>query len=350
MKFAKISLAAIAAGLALTGCGQSSGQKAEAATPAAAPITLSGTTDLPGYKGDFDHFAVDDKDNRLFLAGEEQAELEVFDRGTGALVKRMPGFGVPHSLWFTPATGELLVVDGDKPSPVLDAATLEIKRTYDLGKGADSIGWDPATKHLWIVSGGKDVPQPDSNLTELDPATGKTGINVHFDANHVEAMAIESGGPRLFINLTDKNRLAVVDRRTGKVSAEWPIREAQQNAPIAYDPKTRRLFVVTRQPGKLVVVNADSGATVAAFKAPERTDQVVWDPANRRVYVAGGEGYISVVEQDDADHYREVAKVKSLAGAKTAILDPGQNRLWVAASPGESGAMGKLMWFAVAPR
>lgn len=100
----------------------------------------------------------------------------------------------------------------------------------------------------------------------------------------------------------------------------------------------------------LLVLNADTGATVASFKAPERTDQVTWDPANRRVYVTGGEGYISVVEQDDANHYREVARAKSLPGAKTAILDPVRHRLWVAASPGDSGAMGKLMWFTVAPR
>jgi DNA-binding beta-propeller fold protein YncE len=242
------------------------------------------------------------------------------------------------------------VVDGEKPSPVLDADTLQVKRTYALPKGADSMDWDPAAHHLWIVTGGKDVPQADSNLIEVDPATGKTFAKVHFDANHVEALAMESAGPRLFINVTDKNKLAVVDRKAGKVVAEWPIREAQQNAPVAYDDKTHRLFVVTRQPGKLIVLNADTGATVAAFKAPERTDQVIWDPANRRVYVTGGEGYISVVEQDDADHYREAARVRSLPGAKTAILDPAQNRLWVAASPGETGAMGKLMWFTVARR
>lgn len=315
-----------------------------------APLKLAGTTDVPDYKGDFDHFAIDTNGNRLFLAGEENHELDVFDLTTGALVKRLPGFGVPHSLWFTPETNELLVVDGEKPSPVLDSTTLAVKRTYKLAKGADSMGWDAVAKHLWIVSGGKDVPQKDSNLTEIDPATGRTFTNVHFDADHVEAMAIENSGPRLFVNVTDKNLLAVVDRRAGKVIAEWPIHEAEQNAPLAFDEKTHRLFVVTRKPGKLIVVNSDTGATVTSFKGPERTDQVTWDAANRRIYVTGGEGYIGVVEQHDADHYREVDRVASLPGAKTAILDAAHHRLWVAASPGESGAMGRLMWFDVAPR
>jgi DNA-binding beta-propeller fold protein YncE len=341
------ALIALATALALAGCSKPAPKPEAAAAP---PLVLAGTTDLPGYKGDFDHFAIDPKGNRVFLAGEENHELEVFDRTSGAIVKRLPGFGVPHSLHFSPERNELLVIDGEKPSQVLDATSLKVKRTYDLPKGTDSFGVDPSNQHLWIVSGGKDVPQADSNLTEVDPATGKTGTNVHFDANHVEAMAMESTGPRLFISVSDKNSMAVVDRKAGKIVAQWPIKEAEQNAPLAFDEKNHRLFVVTRKPGKLIVVNSDTGATVAQFKAPERTDQIVWDPANRRIYVTGGEGYIGVFEQDDADHYREVARVKSLPGAKTAILDPAQHLLWVAASPGETGAMGKLMWFNVAPR
>ena len=71
--------------------------------------------------------------------------------------------------------------------------------------------------------------------------------------------------------------------------------------------------------GMLVVINADSGATVASFKAPERADQVVWDEANRRIYVTGGDGFIGVFAQNDADHYSQVARVPSAPGAKTAI-------------------------------
>lgn len=322
---------------------------ATAPAPVAA-LTLSGATEFPGYTGDFDHFAIDPKNGRLLLAGEESAELEVMDLGTGAIQQRIKGFGVPHSLLFMAEANELLVIDGEKPSQVFDATTLKVKRSYKLAAGADSFGFDSASGHIWLVTGGKDVPQKDSNLTEIDPQSGKTLMNVHFDADHVEAMAVEQRGPNIFVNVTDQNTLAVIDKKTGKVLHRWKINEGQQNAPLAYDEKNRRLFVVTRKPGLLVVLNADSGATVASFKAPERTDQVIWDEANRRVYVTGGEGYISVVEQDDADHYREAAKITSLPGAKTAILDADHAHLWVAASPGRSGAMGKVLRFDVAKR
>ncbi len=339
-----------AAAIALAACSITA---ATAAVPAAAgttPLTLAGSTDFPDYAGDFDHFAIDAKDNRLFLAGEEHHEVAVINLTTGAIEQRLGGYGAPHSLLYMPKSNEVLVVDGEKPSTVLDAATLKVNRTYVFPAGADSVDYDGGTGRLWIVTGGKDVPQKDSNLISVDPMTGKILQTLHFDADHVEALAAEQVGPKLFINVTDKNYLAVIDKASAKVTAQWTIKEAEQNAPVAYDEKLHRLFVVTRKPGKLVVLNSDTGATIAVFKAPERTDQVIWDAANRRVYVTGGEGYTSVVEQDGADSYKEVAQVKTLPGAKTAILDSAHHRLWIAASPGETGAMAKLLWFDVTPR
>jgi len=320
------------------------------AIAAAAPLTLAGVTKLPGYKGDFDHFEADTKAGTLFLAGEDGAALEVFSLGSGAFVRSIKGYGVPHSLLLMPQTNELLVIDGTKPSRILNSTTLAVKRSFALPPSADSVAYDASTKHLWVVTGGKDVPQLDCNLIEIDPATGKIFKKVHFAANHVEALAVEQNGNELFINVTDKNKMAVVDKNTGKILKWWPIKEAQENAAVAFDEEHHRLFVATRKPGVLVVINADTGATVAKFKAPERTDQVVWDQANRRVYVTGGEGYISVIEQTDADHYAELARVPSAPGAKTAILVPSLNRFYVAASPGETKTGGAVLRFDVTPR
>jgi DNA-binding beta-propeller fold protein YncE len=343
-----LATSALVAFAALGGCGRS----VVAATPAevSAPLNLTGSVTIPGYKGDFDHFAADVKGGRLYLAGEDGNALEVFDVASGQLVQSIGGQGTPHSPFVLRGGREVLVVEGDAPSPVFDTRTLKVTRTISLPAGADSAAFDPATGHIWVVTGGKDVPLPDSHLVEVDPMTGKTFNDVHIDANHVEALAIERNGDRLFINVTDKNTLLQINKRTGKVVATWPIHEAQQNAPLDMDEATHRLFVVTRKPGMTVVVNADTGASVASFKAPERTDQVIWDAANRRAYVLGGEGYISVIQQDDADHYREIAKVPSAPGAKTGVLVPSLSRLYVAASPGDSGAPGKVLWYAVAPR
>jgi len=48
------------------------------------PLKLIATTPMPGFTGDFDHFGLDLKGNRLFLAAEIHKTVEVFDSGRGA--------------------------------------------------------------------------------------------------------------------------------------------------------------------------------------------------------------------------------------------------------------------------
>ena len=333
--------------------GQAAAQKPPAhQAPAhqAHAVRVVGHTDLPGYTGDFDHFAVDLKDNRLFLAGEDGGALKVFDLKTGALLTSVPGFDAPHSLIYLADTNELVVVANDG-TRVLDARTLAKKRDIKLPVGADSLAYDAARKRAYVVTGGKDVKMTTSALVEVDPYTGKTYGQTRFDGDHTEALAMERGAAgRIWINQTDKNLLAVVDKKTHAIKARWKIKEAQQNATIAYDEKTHRLFVGTRAPGKLIVINADTGATVQTFDAPARVDQMLWDPIDRRIFVCGGDGHLAVVEQDDADHYRLLPLVDTPKASKTGIYVPSLRRLYLAASPGDTKGMAQLVWLDVAPR
>jgi DNA-binding beta-propeller fold protein YncE len=345
----RLALSATCAVMALAACGPKAPAPNASAAATTQPVRVAGHTDLPGYEGDFDHFAVDEKDDRLFLAGEDGGALKVFDLKTGALIQSLSGFDAPHSLIYLPDTGELVVVANTK-SRVLDAKTLAVKRPLTLADGADSLAYDALRKRVYIVTGGKDVKQTTSALVEIDPYNGKSFGQTAFDGDHTEALAVEDQGSRIFINQTDKNLLDVVDKTTHAIKARWPIREAEQNAPIAYDEMTHRLFVVTRKPGKLIVVNADTGATVQAFDAPMRVDQVLWDPVNRRVFACGGDGHLLVVEQDDADHYRALPLVATPPASKTGIYVPSLNRLYLAASPGDTKSVAQLVWLDVDPR
>jgi len=264
---------------------------ARAAKPPAA-LQVAGRTELPGYSGDFDHFGVDLKGNRLFLAAEDHGTLEVFDLQSGAHKKTVKGVETPHSIVYMPDLNRLLVTDsGPGMTKVLDATTFKVQGSIKLVPGADSVGYDVPRNRLYVVTGGKDVDMKTSVLAEIDPRTGQHHGDVSFDANHVEAMAVEQHGSRLYINVTDQNYVAVVDKDKHAIIARWPIKEAEQNAPVAFDEANHRLFVVTRKPGMLVVLNAMTGESIASFKAPERCDEVVYDAANHRIYVAGGEGY-----------------------------------------------------------
>jgi hypothetical protein len=310
-------------------------------------LSLEGRTELPGYSGDFDHFAVDLPGNRLFLAAEDHGTLEVFDLRSGKHLKTVTGFETPHSIWLVPQTRRILVTDGSESIKVLDDKTLASAGSITLHPGADSIGYDSASGHLYVVTGGKDVKLAESWLEEIDPVSTRKIGEVHLDAAHVEAMAIEQHGPHIYINVTDKNHVAVIDKATRRIVAQWPIREARQNALAQLDNAARRLFIVTRDPARFIVLDTGSGASVASLPAPKRCDAEIFDGANRRIYVPGGEGYIGVYAQVDAGHYAELAPIKSAAGAKTAVLVPELGRLYVAVSPGEGKTGGAIIWFAV---
>jgi DNA-binding beta-propeller fold protein YncE len=324
--------------------------KPAAATAAQAPaLQAAGKVELPGYEGDFDHFEVDLKGNRLFLAAEDHDTLEVFDLKSLKHLKTITGVETPHGLLYLPDVNKLVVTQtgSDGATKVIDGASYRIVGSFKHTKGADSMAYDAPRKRLYAAAGGRDMKQASTWLVELDPYTGKNYGELKFDTDKVEAMAIEEHGNRIYVNVTGKKEMAVIDKTTRKVIAIWPIKTEGQNAPLAFDEAARRLFVITRNPGKLLVVNADSGATIAEFKAPERCDQVLFDKARKRIYALGGEGYIGVFAEKDADHYEELPRVASAPGAKTGILVPELDKLFVAASPGESKAMAAVLIYNV---
>jgi DNA-binding beta-propeller fold protein YncE len=311
-------------------------------------VTLQNSVDLPGYTGDFDHFAVDKERGRLLLAAEDHGTVEVFDLTSGKHLRTIKGFEAPHSILVRPGAKTILVTDSGKGmSKLLDATTYEVKGTVNLTPGADSIGYDPKENIVYIVTGGKDVDMTTSELDAVDPDTGQKKRSMTFEDNHVEAMALEGNGPRLFINLTQTNKVAVVDRTTMKVLATWPVPAAQQNAMAILDEQKHRLYVGCRKPGMVVVMNTDKGVVTNSAPSPLRSDQLLWDASSNRLYSPGGEGFMSIYDTTIPDQLKTVGKVTTAAGAKTGILLPDIKKVVLAASPGESKAMAKVLTYSI---
>jgi hypothetical protein len=90
------------------------------------------------------------------------------------------------------------------------------------------------------------------------------------------------------------------------------------NFPMALGEGDHRLFVGTRTPARLAVFDTNSGHMIAALPCVQDTDDLYYDAAHKRIYVAGGEGFINVFQQKDADHYQLLSKIRSALGARTA--------------------------------
>lgn len=320
-----------------------------AATADAAVLHPHGRTELPGYTGDFDHFAFDAHGKRLFLAAEDHGTLEVFDLANGAHLSTLQGVEVPHAPLYLPSSDRLVVTDsGQGGTKVFDMASGRRIATIALAPGADSMGFDQATGKMYVVTGGDNGKLEDSWLARVDPRTGRKEGEARIESSKVEALAIEENGRRLYVNVTAKDRIDVFDKNTLAPLQSLRLPQGSANAAMAFDEAGARLFVVTRKPYRLLVLNAHDGRLLASLPAPERTNEAIFDRANHRVYLAGDD-FLGVVRQDDADHYTALDPVPTAHGAKTAILVPQLGRLFVAVSPGDGKTGAALLSFDVDP-
>jgi len=319
-----------------------------------APLRLVQTISVPGATRRWDHFGVDLKRQRLFVTSEEDPAVEVFDLKTNQHIRALTDFKEPHNVLVFPEMNKIFVVDGAASEiKILKYDSYELIGRIGLTIDADPVAYDPASGYLYVVNGGREAHTPYCLISIVDTKSGKKLGDMMLDTNRLESMAIENSSSRLFVNMTGVNKIGVVDRNKRSVVATWPITAGEQNVPMQYDEARHRLFVVTRKPSKLVVVNTDTGKEVNSVPVAEYADDLAYDPAHHRLYVAcgglrGEQGAVSVVEQRDADNYQVIATIPTKPGAKTARLVPELNRYYVGV-PGTAKDAPQILVFEVIP-
>jgi DNA-binding beta-propeller fold protein YncE len=315
-----------------------------------APLRLVQTIDVPGVRK-WDHFGVDLKGNRLFVASEEEPAVEVFDLRTNKHLQSLTEFKEPHNVVPFPDLKKIYVVDGEASEiKILDYDSYKLIGSTALTIDADPVVYDPASKYLYVVNGGREAKTPTCLISIIDTTTGKKIADMKMETNRLESMAIEKSSQRLFVNMTGINSIGVVDREKRAVVQTWPVTAGKDNVPLQYDEATHRLFLATRKPSKLVVVNADNGKEVASLDVADYVDDLAYDAAHHRIYIpgGGGNGAVTVVEQRGADNYQIVATVPTKPGAKTARFVPELNKYYVGV-PAKDAQPAQILVFDVAP-
>jgi DNA-binding beta-propeller fold protein YncE len=303
-----------------------------ARSQAGAPLVLAQSIPLPElHDGDFDHFAVDLASHRLFLTAEKNAAVEVFDLQTNKLIHTLKDIDEPHSMIYRADLKKLFVIDGGAAEvKIYQGDTYKRLGAVKLEDDADSMVYDPSTKYLYVVNGGKGAKMAYCLVSIVDTTTDKKLADIKIDSDSVEALALEKSGPRIFVNVTGKDSVGVIDREKRTVIATWPIgQEAKHNVAMAFDEAAHRLFISTSNPEKLIVLNSDSGAIVASLPCGHMVDDLAYDAKSKRIYLTGTD-FIDVFQQKDPDHYELVGQVPSAFRAKTAILVPQLNRYYLA--------------------
>jgi len=297
-----------------------------------APLKLVATIPLPGlHDGDFDHFTPDVDGHRLFLTAEENGKVVILDTGANKVVHTIEDLKAPHAILYRKDLKKLFIVDGDASAvKIYDSDSYQKVGEIAVAIDADSIAYDPATNYLYVVAGGREAHTPYSLISVIDTNSSKKLRDIKINTNHVEAIVLEKSGTRMFSNLTGQNAVGVLDRNKSALTATWPLPAGDKaNVAMALDEPNHRLFVVTRDPGKLIVLDSDSGKVVASLPAVGMVDDLSYDAQNKRLYLAGDQ-FVDAFEQTDPDHYVLLTKIPGSFRAKTGILVPDLNRYYLA--------------------
>jgi hypothetical protein len=301
-------------------------QKPPARADDPAPPTLLRTIKLDGVGGRIDHMAADAAGTRLWIAALGNNSIEVVNLQTGTRERTLADIGEPQGVCSLPKSNRMAVASGsDGMCRVFNEA---LKRVASVGSldDADNVRYDPGANRLYVGYG-------HGALAVIDPDKGVKLADIRL-SGHPESFQLERNGPRIFVNVPTARQVAVVDRDKGAVIATWPVTAARSNFPMALDEGHRRLFIACREPARLLVLDTDTGKSVAELDCCGDADDVFYDAARQRLYVSGGAGCINVFAQTDPDHYQSVATIKTVAGARTSLFVPQTGRLYLAVPSG----------------
>jgi len=304
------------------------------------PLTLIKTIEMPDVpQGPYsDHLAVDLQGHRLFATPQAQKSVQVIDFTTGKLLHTITGIENPHSVLYRQDLNQIYVTDGGAGLlRIYSGNDYKSIKTIDHLPDADSIGYDPVTKYLYVTNGGKGAGLDHAFLTVLDTTTATRLDDIKLPTLSPEAMAMESSGPRIYVDLMDRNQVAVVDRQKRELVTIWSITKCKKNIAAGLDEADHRLYVGCRDTetsGTIDVVDTQTGKELDTLPIGGWVDYIAYDPASQRIYASCGApvpdgGHLYVYRADNEGHYKLLAKVPTAPRAKTALFVPEIGRIYV---------------------
>jgi DNA-binding beta-propeller fold protein YncE len=285
------------------------------------PLVLEAKIPLGAVAGRIDHFAFDPDRQLLFVAELGNDSVGVVDLKERSVVHRLAGLSEPQGLAWHVATSMLYVANaGDGSVRLYQGRDFTPAGRIELGDDADNIRIDSRRNRI-VVGYGKGA------LAAIDPASRKKVADMPLKG-HPESFQFNASGSRIFANVPDARQIAVVDADRGQQISTLDTAGASSNFPMAVDADEHRLLVVFRSPARLMVYATRTGKLEGSFDMCRDADDVFVDPQRRRVYVSCGEGVIDVLAQA-SDGYERVARIPTIAGARTSLFVPATDRLYL---------------------
>jgi YVTN family beta-propeller protein len=294
---------------------------------AAAPYRIADTLPVGG-DGKWDYPTVDSASERLYLARE--THVVVVDTRNGKIAGDIPQTLGVHVIALAPNLGRgYISVGKSNQVKVFDLKTLAVLATIDVGAKPDAILYEPVTRDVLVFNG------HGNSANVIDTASDKVIATVPLGG--APEFARSDGAGKVFVNLESTNELAALDAKAWKVVARWPLPGCDGPTGLALDTAHARSFSVCAN-SKMSILDLGTGRSVATLPIGAGVDGAEFDPESQTVFSANGEGTLTVVHEDDPDHFAVVQTLRTAPGAKTVALDSIRHRLYLPTARFEASA------------
>src|ERR1700730_10839749 len=273
-------------------------------------------------EGYMDHLSYDLKNQHLFLSAENNKEIVVVDIKAGKVIQETKVRGNPRKPFFDPTTNELWVDLGDNTVVALNGATFEVAKIIELTGGKDAPGRDPdnaafdAGRGLYYVAvRTRTEGSKEGSVEIVDTKAAKLVGSIKMQGQEPAGIVLDPVANRLYAGMGDvvngESIVKVVDIAKRAIVAEWSTAGGPQPHVAGLDAEHHRLFMGSRlggghnvDPGKLVIINTDTGKVVQTLDATGGGDEIFFDAPSQRIYFSGSTGTLAVFHEDDPDHFR----------------------------------------------
>jgi len=282
------------------------------AQPAAGPYKVLKTVKAGG-DGSWDYVYADPAGRKLYAPRLGQTgHIMVFDLDTLAPAGDMADIN-GHGVAVDAKSGHGFA--SSKPVAMWDAKTLAPIKTIDVQGSPDGILGDPSSGRIYILS------HSSPNVTAIDAADGKVVGTV--DVGGAPEQMVSDGKGRLFVDVENKDEIAVVDSKTLTVTGRYSLADkCGEPAGLAIDVKTKVLFAACRKPAVMAMVNADTGQILDVQPIGKGVDGAGFNPATKEAFASTGDGVLTVIKEESPTKFAVEQSVLTHPGARTMTVDP----------------------------
>ena len=271
-----------------------------------------------GGDGFWDYLTLGPGGHRLFIARQDR--VMVVDPSDGKLLAEIPGMERAHGVAFDEPAGHGFATSGsDATVTMFDLASLKVLGKTQVDDDDDGVAFDPASGHVFTFNGDA------QSASVLDGATGKRLATIPLGAK--PEFGISAGDGKVYVNLESSSSVAEIDSATNRVVRSWSLAPCENPTGLAIDTAHHRLFSGCRN-RLLAISDVTSGKLVATAPIGEGVDATRFDPTTGFAFASCGDGTLTVVHEDDPDHYSVAQTVDTMRGARTMELDPRTHALY----------------------